>query len=106
MASIKIKNMNGFSLKVNNNSESILKNIQENNIDWMFACGGKGKCTTCRAEIIEGLEQLPPPNEAELAKADRLLPNERLTCQTIIGDSDLVLRVPTPCQFPHIEYKG
>ncbi|MBK7651108.1 MAG: (2Fe-2S)-binding protein [Flammeovirgaceae bacterium] len=46
---------------------SVLKLVQANYIDWMHACGGKGRCTTCKFEIVEGGDQLGPITAAELA---------------------------------------
>ena len=35
-------------------------------------CGGRGRCTTCRVKVLDGLEHLPPPNPTEAAAlADR-----------------------------------
>jgi ferredoxin len=47
------------------------------------ACGGKGKCTTCRIAVVEGLENCPPRNELEAKAAARLgfAPEIRLACQ-------------------------
>ena len=98
--------MSGLMLKVTNNSQSILQNVQENYIDWMHACGAKGRCTTCRAEIMAGMEHLAEPNEAEKRMSPRLKPTERLCCQaTYLGTGDVIIRVPESCQFPHIDYK-
>lgn len=46
-------------------------------------CGGRGRCTTCRVVIEEGLELLHPPNEAEARSlaAVGAEPNTRLACQ-------------------------
>jgi class 3 adenylate cyclase/nitrite reductase/ring-hydroxylating ferredoxin subunit len=48
------------------------------------ACGGKGKCTTCRIAVVEGLENCPPRNELEAKAAARLgfAAEIRLACQT------------------------
>ena len=100
MASITIRNLQNQTLKVSNNSSSILRIVQENYIDWMHACGGKGRCTTCRAEILEGAEHLSEPNEREERMARRLASNERLACQAKV-QGEVVLRIPKGCRFPH-----
>ena len=59
------------------------------NINHTHACGGNGKCSTCRVGVIEGIEYCQPRNSAEQEIADKLnFPDEvRLACQTtIIGD--------------------
>lgn len=46
-------------------------------------CGGRGRCSTCRVRVSEGLEQLSPPNTMERATLARIGagPNVRLACQ-------------------------
>ncbi len=103
MGSITIKNLQNRKLKVSNKSSSILQIAQENYIDWMHACGGKGRCTTCRAEILEGEEHLSPRNPREEQMAKRLAPNERLACQVKV-EGDVIIRIPKGCRFPHVDY--
>jgi 2Fe-2S ferredoxin len=64
---------------------SVLKLIQANYIDWMHACGGKGRCTTCKFEVVEGGDQLGPITGAELGYRNKgeLGEKERLACQAI-----------------------
>lgn len=49
-------------------------------------CGGHARCSTCRVIIVEGLENVDPPNAEEKALAERLsLPKEvRIACQTTV----------------------
>lgn len=44
--------------------------------------GGRGRCSTCRVKIMEGLEDLPPPETDELAVLERIdtTPDTRLSC--------------------------
>ena len=46
-------------------------------------CGGRGRCTTCRVKVLDGLEHLPPPNPTEAAALARIdaPPGVRLACQ-------------------------
>jgi adenylate cyclase len=46
-------------------------------------CGGRGRCTTCRVLVLEGGDQLPPPNPTEAAALHRIAapPGVRLACQ-------------------------
>ena len=64
--------------------ESILIASLRNNINHLSACGGAGKCSTCRVEIIDGMENCLPRNDVEALLANRLSfpPNIRLGCQT------------------------
>ena len=67
--------------------ESILIASLRNNVNHLSACGGTGKCSTCRIEILEGLDNCLPRNKSEQTLAMRLAfpPNIRLGCQTKIN---------------------
>ena len=103
MGNITIKNLKNLSLSIGQKPNSILHIAQANYIDWMHACGGKGRCTTCRAEVIEGEENLSPRNLREQQMSPRLKPNERLACQAKVF-GDITIRIPKGCRFPHINY--
>jgi adenylate cyclase len=47
------------------------------------ACGGRGRCSTCRVEILLATAELPEPSEAERATLERVKagPKVRLACQ-------------------------
>jgi adenylate cyclase len=47
------------------------------------ACGGRGRCSTCRVRIEDGLNSLPPPNFAEAFTLSSIAAprNIRLACQ-------------------------
>lgn len=45
--------------------ESVLEASIRNGIDHLHACGGNGRCTTCRIMIVEGREFCPEPEQAE-----------------------------------------
>lgn len=46
-------------------------------------CGGKGRCSTCRVQIITGEDHIPPADPAEQRTLDRIGagPGVRLACQ-------------------------
>lgn len=99
-----IKNLNQQKV-IGDKNQSVLKNIQLAMIDWMQACGGKGRCTTCAMKVLEGNENLTSPTTFELQQQNigRLRPEERLACQcTIIGN--IVIEVPERLKLPHIKY--
>ncbi|MDJ0612915.1 MAG: adenylate/guanylate cyclase domain-containing protein [Rhizobiaceae bacterium] len=52
-------------------------------------CGGRGRCSTCRVRIDEGLNTLPPASAAERRVLDRINagPEVRLACQTVPNQS-------------------
>lgn len=106
MAKIVIKNLNNRVLHAPyNNSSKVLNIIQEHNIDWMHACGGNGRCTTCKFKVLDGWEQLSAPTAVELRfrKLGQLTAQERLACQCqVLGD--ILIKVPAEGKFPHMAY--
>ncbi|QIL76963.1 2Fe-2S iron-sulfur cluster-binding protein [Hymenobacter sp. HDW8] len=105
MPSLTVQNLSGAVVAVPVGS-TLLAALQAAGHDWMHACGGKGRCTTCRLKVLSGVENLTPDTEAELRyrRAGRLLPHERLTCQTRLTQGDLTARVPEPTKLPHVTY--
>ena len=104
MVEISIGNMH--NLKVTGNTmRPLLFLLQQNNIDWMHACGGKGRCTTCKARVKSGLENFQPLTSAEQGYREigALRDDERLACQAEIT-GNVVIVVPDECKFPHIQY--
>ena len=69
----------------------------KNGIDIEHACEKSCACTTCHVYIREGLDSLNEATEDEddlLDKAWGLEPDSRLSCQTVVGDEDLVIEIP------------
>ena len=86
-------------------TQTVLSSIQENAIDWMHACGAKGRCTTCSMVVINGYENLSPQTKNERFYIDRAMiePNVRLACQcTLLGD--ITISVPESGRLPHMKY--
>ena len=72
--------------------ESILTAALRNGINHLHACGGSARCSTCRIQVVSGLENCNPRNELELKLADthNFSDDVRLACQTTItGDVDI-----------------
>lgn len=68
-----------------------------NGIEIEHACEKSCACTTCHVYVREGMDSLNDPEEEEedmLDKAWGLEPDSRLSCQTIVGDEDLVVEIP------------
>jgi 2Fe-2S ferredoxin len=105
MVKITIENLGQKEIILNDLGKPVLRLIQESGTDWMTDCGGKGRCTTCRAIIVSGSGNLTPNSPAELKYRELglLLPNERLMCQ-VRTKGDLTLRVPDDAKLPHQEY--
>lgn len=105
MALIIIRNMNNREVIATDITRPLLFHFQQNYIDWMHACGGKGRCTTCKCRILNGLENLEPDTPAEeryRLKGD-LKENERLSCQAK-AFGDIEISVPEESKLPHVNY--
>jgi adenylate cyclase len=74
-------------------AETILQVSLRLGIPHAHACGGCGRCSTCRVSVLEGIDHCVPRNEREQGLADLLhfAPEIRLACQTTITD-DVKLR--------------
>lgn len=71
--------------------------LLEHGIEIEHACGKVGACTTCHVYIKQGLNSLNTPEENEEDMLDRawgLQPNSRLSCQAIVGTTDLEVEIP------------
>jgi 2Fe-2S ferredoxin len=105
MAKIVIENLSGKVVNIAPQSRSILAALQSERVDWMHACGGKGRCTTCKLIVVQGQAELSEKTAAEVRYAEegKLFANERLACQ-VQAFGDLVVRVPEEGKLPHLKY--
>lgn len=73
---------------------SVLEASVRHDVDHMHACGGSARCTTCRVEVLEGIEHCPPPDEREqqVTEINGIGPNVRLACQ-LRPTGDITVRV-------------
>jgi len=62
---------------------TLLETLRANNIPHASVCGGRGRCTTCRVVVQNGLDHLPSPEAVESAALKRIGSPERvrLACQ-------------------------
>jgi len=99
-----IKNLFEKTITVDTNL-SVLKNLQANGIDWLQSCGGKGRCTTCAMQVVQGAEYLSPLTafEQKEQQTGRLRTNERLACQCFAKDT-ITVNVPERFKLPHLTY--
>src|SRR4051794_14865046 len=80
------------ALPVADASMTILDVSIAHKIPHVRACGGHGRCTTCRVRICEGIQNVSvrTPRELEVAEALRWDGFMRLACQTrVSGDVSL-----------------
>ena len=77
--------------------KSVCDVMLENGIHIEHACEKSCACTTCHVLVREGYASLNPATDLEddmLDKAWGLEPASRLSCQSIVGDTDLVIEIP------------
>lgn len=69
---------------------SLMEILKASNYNILATCGGMALCATCHVQVLEGEDNLPTPNDAELDMLDTL-PNatfeSRLACQIRISDA-------------------
>ena len=106
MSKLTVQNLGDATINVGA-AQTVLNALQAAGIDWMHACGGKGRCTSCRMLVKSGLDQISPLTAAEqkYREAGRLKPNERLTCQCTL-QGDVTARVPNQTKLPHMHYSS
>lgn len=106
MPQLLIENLENRLLKTDKTTGKVIELIHENGIDWMHACGKKGRCTTCKLIITSGMENLSEPSEHEIRffRQGRLSSRERLTCQAVLCQGEVVGRVADINKFPHLLY--
>jgi len=105
MALIVIENLAKKTIQVQDFSKSVLRHLQDHKVDWMHACGGKGRCITCVFQVIKGAENLSSKSFAEIIyeRQGALHNNERLACQVKIN-GDITISVPAKNKLPHLTY--
>jgi 2Fe-2S ferredoxin len=105
MPQITIHNLFDKTVETADSYRPLLLQFHEHRIDWMHACGGKGRCTTCKFRILQGADQIAPPTAAEVRyqQSGELSSTERLACQAI-AQGDVTLVVPDEYKLPHLHY--
>jgi len=96
------------NFKLNNETPvTVLAILQENNIDWMHACGGKGKCTSCKCTIVSGEANLGTKTQVEIdfIDSDKILNSQRMTCQALLL-GDIEIEVPEKNKLPGVNYSN
>ena len=77
--------------------ESICDALLRHEIEIEHACEKSCACTTCHVVVREGFDSLEASDELEddlLDKAWGLEPESRLSCQSFVGEENLVIEIP------------
>jgi 2Fe-2S ferredoxin len=76
---------------------SVCDSLLTHGVEVEHACEKSCACTTCHVIVRQGFESLPPSSEDEDDLLDRawgLTPLSRLSCQAIVGGTDLTIELP------------
>ena len=76
---------------------SLCDSLLAQGIEIEHACEMSCACTTCHVVVKEGLESLGEMDESEEDLLDRawgLTPLSRLSCQAVVGGTDLTVELP------------
>ncbi len=105
MVKIVIENLAQKVLIAEEPDKTALHHFHSHRIDWMHACGGKGRCTTCKMIVLQGMDNIEELTPAELKYREerQLKDNERLACQSKITGA-ITIRVPEESKLPHLKY--
>jgi 2Fe-2S ferredoxin len=77
--------------------KSICRNLLDNDIEIEHACELSCACTTCHVIVRKGFDTLNASDEDEddlLDMAWGLTPTSRLSCQAVVGETDLTIEIP------------
>jgi ferredoxin len=80
-------------------SLSLMEVLKGSDYPILATCGGMALCATCRVQVVNGLEHLPTPGDAELDILDTLPfvdESSRLSCQLRVNESleGCLFRIP------------
>ena len=105
MVKIIIENLGQKELALTDLNKTALQQFQANFVDWRQECGGKGRCTSCKMIVVQGMENMTEITPAEKKYGlERLLnTNERLACQVRIK-GNVMVKVPEEWKLPHLSY--
>ncbi len=90
---------------------TVLETSRRAGVSHASICGGRGRCSTCRVKVLEGLENCQEPEEIEARVLRRLsaAPGVRLACQLRpTGDVRVypLLPAPAPSHAPYTSGGG
>ncbi|GAB3717744.1 2Fe-2S iron-sulfur cluster-binding protein [Spirosoma flavus] len=69
---------------------SLMEVLKASEYDILATCGGMALCATCHVKVLDGLDTLPPAQDAELDMLDTLPDadsDSRLACQIRVDEA-------------------
>ncbi|MDO4251030.1 MAG: ISC system 2Fe-2S type ferredoxin [Moraxella sp.] len=80
-----------------NSGDNLCEGLLAQGVAIEHACDMSKACTTCHVVVRKGFDSLEEMDDIEADLLDRawgLEPDSRLSCQCIVGASDLVIEIP------------
>ena len=71
MVKITIENLGQKEDVLKDLNKTALQQFHAHSIDWLQACGGEGRCTSCKMIVTQGMENLGEPTSAEINYENR-----------------------------------
>lgn len=93
MINITVEDRNGEQQPIEIPEEislSLMEVLKASDYNILATCGGLALCATCHVQVLEGLDELPPPGDEEMDMLDTLHDagsDSRLACQLRINES-------------------
>ena len=75
--------------------QTVLEGARRTNVKLIATCGGKGRCRSCRIQVLEGELSPPTPEEQQTLGPQELEQNFRLACHAKVL-TDSVVRIAPP----------
>lgn len=74
---------------------TLLEMSRNSGVPHASVCGGRGRCSTCRVQVLESVESPAPASETELLVLERVQakPDVRLACQMVPQSNMRVMRI-------------
>jgi ferredoxin len=69
---------------------NLMEVLKASDYNILATCGGMALCATCHVKVLNGFDELPPAQDAELDMLDTLPDadfNSRLACQLRVNES-------------------
>lgn len=69
---------------------SLMEVLKASDYNILATCGGMALCATCHVQVLEGIDNLPPAQDAELDMLDTLPDadsDSRLSCQLRVNET-------------------
>ena len=75
--------------------QTVLEGAQDVGVDIATTCGGRGRCRSCRIQLVSGQRPAPTSSDVEQLAEEEIHEGYRLSCQCMAA-GDLTVRIAPP----------